>query len=230
MTIHSINPHSKVSIENIANIMSQLVKKISNSILPIYNIILSDQYYLMIDEISQILNDYLKIYRFYDDVGIKNIYVQIYNQTINLVVFVNIKIYPFKYTNEMSIWQKFINNEYMSPNFYEDKSFTEKLHILKYDESERWINGEREIEIKFLKNIKEWLSFYNPIFVTWSEHFYNPTKDFVNLIQVSSNFEEKLGEDRDFHPGPVGCYEVYKIMYNLLDIKEEMQEFKRDLL
>lgn len=126
--------------------------------------------------------------------------------------------------------KEYINNIYMSPNFYEDTSFGEKLHILKFDESERWINGEREIEIKFLKNLKKWLSCYKPIFVTWSEHFHNPTKDFVNLIQVSSNFEEQVGDNRDFHPGPKGCYEVYKILFNLLEINDELKEYKKDLI
>ena len=126
--------------------------------------------------------------------------------------------------------KEFIDNIYMSPNFYEDISFSEKLHILKFEESERWVNGERNIEIQFLKNLKKWLSDYKPIFVTWSQQFHNSTNDFVHFIKVSSNFEEKISDERDFHPGPLGCYELYKIMYNLLEIKDEIKDFKKNIL
>lgn len=120
----------------------------------------------------------------------------------------------------------FKSTPYMAPEFYKDVEFSKKLHMLKYDESERWINGERNIEIKFLKNLKVWMKNYNPIFVTWSEYFHKPVSDFVSLIQVSTNWEEGVGEQRDFHPGPVGCYEMYKQLFSLLNIEGEYSDFE----
>lgn len=118
---------------------------------------------------------------------------------------------------------------YMATMFYDDYDFAKKLHLLKYDESERWVNGERNIEIDFLKNLKEWLKDYKPIYISWSEHMAKPTNGLVNYFKVSSNFEEGISEERDFHPGPMGCYELYKIVYNLLEIKDEMVEFEKEI-
>jgi|688.fasta_scaffold633017_2 hypothetical protein len=111
MTIYSINPQSNIDPNDILNIMTQLTNDISESIKSIYNIIIESQYNLMIQNICQILNDYLKIYYFYD-VGVRNIYVQIYNQNINLVAYVYIKILPFKYIDTLSLWYSFYNNIY----------------------------------------------------------------------------------------------------------------------
>lgn len=121
---------------------------------------------------------------------------------------------------------KFKSTPYMAPEFYEDVNFGKKLHMLKYDEGERWINGERDIEIQFLKNLKLWMDDYNPVFVTWSEYFHKPISDLVSLIQVSSNWDEGYGEERDFHPGPKGCHNMYKILHTLLNIKEPIVEFE----
>lgn len=111
MTLYFINPLFDVNINNIANIMTQLINDISTSITPIYNIVLEEQYILMINDINRVLNDYLKIYNF-NGFGIKNIQVQIFNQIINLVAFVNINIYPFKYKNDISSWDKFFLGKY----------------------------------------------------------------------------------------------------------------------
>ena len=111
MTFYFINPLFDVNANNIINIMTQLINDISTSITPIYNIVLEEQYVLMISDINQVLNNYLKIYNF-NSFGIKNIYVQIYNQIINLVAFVNINIYPFKYKNDISNWDKFFFGKY----------------------------------------------------------------------------------------------------------------------
>lgn len=110
--------------------------------------------------------------------------------------------------------------------FYANDKLINRLDLLKYDESERWVNGERDIEIKFLKNLQLWLQNYNPIFVTWSEYFYKPTSDFVSLIQVTSNWEEGTGKKEDFHPGPKGCYDMYKKLHSLLNISEPFVDFK----
>ena len=117
MTIYSINPQSNVDLNNIYNIMTQLTNDISESIKSQYNIIIETQYILMIQNINQILSNYLKIYYFYG-FNIRNIYVQIYNQNINLVSYVNIKIFPFKYNNITSSWNNFYNNIYYMMSKY----------------------------------------------------------------------------------------------------------------
>ena len=123
---------------------------------------------------------------------------------------------------------KFKSTPYMAPEFYEDVNFGKKLHMLRYDEGERWVNGERDIEIKFLKNLQIWMKNYNPVFVTWSEYFHKSTSDFVSLIQVTSNWEEGVGEKEDFHPGPNGCYTIYKKLHELLKVDEPIVDFEID--
>lgn len=120
----------------------------------------------------------------------------------------------------------FKSTPYMAPEFYKDTDFSKKLHMLKYDEGERWVNGERDIEIKFLKNLQVWLRDYNPIFLTWSEYFHKPVSDFVSLIQVTSNYEEGIANEKDFHPGPVGCYDMYKTIHSLLNTNEPIVNFE----
>lgn len=123
---------------------------------------------------------------------------------------------------------RFDSTPYMTPKFYEDTNFAEKLHMLKYDEGERWVSGERNMEVKFLKKFKKWIDEYDPVFVTWSKYFHKPVSNFVSLIQVTSNWEEGIGDERDFHPGPMGCYDMYKKIYTLLNIKEPITEFKSE--
>lgn len=111
MAIFSINPKIKIDNNNILNIMSQLVLEISNSIQSIYNIINDNNYTLMINNINNILNNYFKIYNYYGH-GITNVYVQIYNQNIELVAFVNIKLTKYNYTNLNSNYSYFITGLY----------------------------------------------------------------------------------------------------------------------
>ena len=119
--------------------------------------------------------------------------------------------------------------KYMSPRYYQDNRFAEKLHLLKFDESERWANGERDDEIRFLKQLKGWLSKYKPIFVTWSDQFYNSTSNFVGLIKVTSNWDEGFGEERDFHPGPKGCYEMYRTIHDLLEVDGDIVDYEEEI-
>jgi len=115
MPIYSINPKFNVGSENIINIMTQLIYDISKSINSIYNIVIYEQYILMINNINDILNNYLKIYYFLK-YNIKNIYVQIYNQNINLVSEIYINIIPYKYININSNWESFIKGTYYNSN------------------------------------------------------------------------------------------------------------------
>lgn len=106
MGIYSINPKTKIDANNILNIMTQLVLEISNSIQSIYNIIDETTYVVMTNNINDVLNNYFKIYNYYE-YGITNIFVQIYNQNVELVAFVDIKLNKYKYVNLNSYWNDF---------------------------------------------------------------------------------------------------------------------------
>ena len=60
------------------------------------------------------------------------------------------------------------------------------------------------------------------------EDFHKSTSDFVSLIQVTSNWEEGVGEKEDFHPGPNGCYTIYKKLHELLKVYEPIVDFEID--
>lgn len=110
--------------------------------------------------------------------------------------------------------------------FYANGNLINRLDILKIDEYYRWMNGERDNEIKFFKKLQFFLKDYHPIFVTWNEYFHRCTTDFVSLIQVSTNWQEGTGEKRDDHPGPKGSYDMYKKLHTLLNVNEPFVDFK----
>jgi|688.fasta_scaffold550112_2 hypothetical protein len=144
-----------------------------------------------------------------------------------VIVFTDPGRLPGRYYGDKK--ELYLNNQYRSPPYYKDSKFAEKLDDLRLTEGNNWINGVRENDIKFLKNLQKWLKIYNPVFITWSEQFAIPTSDFVTLIKVTSNWEEGVGEKMDFHPGPKGCYEMYKIIHGLLEIEEPVVEFVEDI-
>ena len=114
--------------------------------------------------------------------------------------------------------------KYISWEYYKNKEFAKKLMELRVLETERWLNGDRDSEIMFLKKVKLFYKDFNPIFVTWNEDFYNMTSDFVELIKVTSISDEG-GDKNDWHPGWKGCYEFYKKLHQLLDIKEGIVDY-----
>ena len=122
MPIYSINPKTKIDNNNILNIMTQLLLEISNSIQLMFNIIDEIVYTKMLNNLNSILNNYFKIYDYYG-YGISNIFVQIYNQNIELVSFVDIKLNKHKYTNSNSYWNNFANGIYN----YETKIIYQEL-------------------------------------------------------------------------------------------------------
>lgn len=130
MPIYTINPKYNVNYMNIMNIMSQLLNEISKSINSIFNIVIYNKYMLMINNINEILNNYLKVYNFLAH-NIKNIYVQIYNQNVNLVCEVSINIIPYKYLNENSDWETFVNGKYYDSNkiVYSELDETQKNNL-----------------------------------------------------------------------------------------------------
>lgn len=111
MGIYSINPKIAINSSNITNIMRQLISDISNSIKLLIDIINMTIYNQMISIINEILNNYLKIYNF-NEYGINNLYIQIYNQNIVLISFITIRLDKTKYTCEFSNWNDFIDGLY----------------------------------------------------------------------------------------------------------------------
>lgn len=112
-----------------------------------------------------------------------------------------------------------------------DKSRIETLEKMKVDRSDGWNASGLENELLFIKKLKYILSEYNPIYVTWNNSFYNKTKQFTDLVQVSTLHDESgEGETKgDWHPGEQGCYDIYKILLAKLG-NETPLPFKNNLL
>jgi hypothetical protein len=117
------------------------------------------------------------------------------------------------------------NIKYLNWEWYKDKSFAKKLLELRVKETESWLADDRKDEILFIKKLKYFYKEYEPIFVTWNDDFYEKTKEFVELIQVSSIADEG-GNPIDWHPGWKGCYDFYKKIYSLLNTNEPIVKFE----
>jgi len=133
--------------------------------------------------------------------------------------------FPRRYFGEREINQEV---KYISSEWYKNKEFAKELMELRILETERWLNGERDSEIKFLKKVKLLYKDFEPVFVTWNEDFYKMTSDFVELIKVTSISDEG-GDPNDWHPGWAGCYEIYKKLHGLLGIKEELVSYNNKI-
>lgn len=133
-----------------------------------------------------------------------------------VIVFTSPGRFPRRYFGERKTNH---NVKYLNWEWYADKNFAKKLLELRLVETEKWLSGERENEILFLKKFKEFYKDYKPVFVTWNNDFYNVTKEFVELIKVTSIADEG-GDVNDWHPGWKGCYDFYKKVHNLLRVNE----------
>jgi len=133
--------------------------------------------------------------------------------------------FPRRYFGEREINH---NIKYLNWEWYKDKSFAKKLLDIRVTETECWLNGERNDEILFLKKLKYFYKEFNPVFITWSDDFYRMTADFVKLIKVTSIADEG-GDLNDWHPGWVGCYEMYKELHNLLGVKDELVSYDKKI-
>jgi len=105
------------------------------------------------------------------------------------------------------------------------------LEKMKVDRAIGWEKNGLDNEIKFIKKLKDLLFDYNPIYVTWHTSFYQNTKSFTDLIQVSTLHDEVgLGEtNKDLHPGERGCYDIYKTLLHKLG-NESPVPFKKNYL
>lgn len=142
-----------------------------------------------------------------------------------IIVFTSPGRFPRRYFGERKTNH---NVKYLNWEWYADKTFAKKLLELRVLETEKWLNGERENEILFLKKFKEFYKDYKPIFVTWNDDFYNATKEFVELIKVTSISEEG-GDSMDWHPGWQGCYEFYKKIHKLLGVSEKIVDYSEKI-
>ncbi len=138
-----------------------------------------------------------------------------------VIVFTAPGRFPRRYFGEREINQDI---KYISWEWYKNKEFAKQLMELRILETERWLNGERDSEIMFLKKVKLFYKDFEPVFVTWNEDFYKMTSDFVELINVTSISDEG-GDKNDWHPGWKGCYEFYKRLHHLLGIKENVVSY-----
>ena len=142
-----------------------------------------------------------------------------------VIVFTAPGRFPRRYFGERSINH---NVKYLDWNWYKDKQFAKKLLEVRTTETEHWLKGERMNEILFLKKMKNFYENFKPIFVTWNTDFHIMTSDFVELIQVTSIADEG-GDFNDWHPGWIGCYDFYKKLHKLLNIKEPIVEFQNQI-
>jgi hypothetical protein len=139
-----------------------------------------------------------------------------------VIVFTAPGRFPRRYFGERDINH---NLKYLNWEWYSDKSFAKKLLELRVKETESWYNGDRDAEIFFIKKLKYFYKKYEPIFVTWNDDFYEKTKEFVELIKVTSIADEG-GDPIDWHPGSKGCYDFYLKLHQFLNIDESVIEFE----
>ena len=142
-----------------------------------------------------------------------------------VIVFTAPGRFPRRYFGERDINHTL---KYLNWEWYSDKSFAKKLLELRIKETENWHNGDRDSEILFIKKLKYFYKKYEPIFVTWNDDFYEKTKEFVELIKVTSIADEG-GEVIDWHPGTRGCYDFYLKLHKFLNVDEPIVEFKNKI-
>jgi len=106
MTVYYIDPNTNIQTNKLINIMVNITNKIAIGISSNSNIIGEKNYNIIIEEIIQIVQKYLKIYKFFS-FGIKNIYVQIYNANIDVVVYVYFSIRKTNFSMTTSNWNDF---------------------------------------------------------------------------------------------------------------------------
>jgi hypothetical protein len=141
-----------------------------------------------------------------------------------IIVFTSPSRFPRRYFGEREINH---NSKYLNWEWYKDKLFAKKLFELRIKETNSWLNGERDDEILFLKKIKMFYNHHQPIFVTWNDEFYEKTKEFIELIKVTSIADEG-GDPIDWHPGWKGCHDFYVKLHKLLNIDEPIVDFKNN--
>ncbi len=128
MTVYYINPTNKI-LNKFENIMNNLINDISKIFVNNRNLIIYDNYQDSISEIMSVVIKYLKIYKFYE-YDINNIYIQIYNKTIDVVINLNVNISKSYFTYTSSSWDQLyfeiLNN---IPVVYEAMDYDQKNEL-----------------------------------------------------------------------------------------------------
>lgn len=108
MSLYYIAPSRTISDINFKNIMFNLTNDISKIFVNNKQIIVENNYDLCLNSIVEIINNYLKLYEFYN-YGIENINVEIYNNKINVIMYVYVIIYKYYFQLQKSSWTTFYN-------------------------------------------------------------------------------------------------------------------------
>lgn len=124
--------------------------------------------------------------------------------------------YFIKETDKKESWLKLDRYTDWNPH----PKYFDELKVTQYM---LWENDMRYDEINFYRKMKDLLSKWKPIMVTWSDSFYQKTNDFTHFIDASRIKDE--GHVDDLHPGIKGHYELYTIMMKLLENNESLYNF-----
>jgi hypothetical protein len=108
MSIYYIYPNITVNDLNFKEIMDNMTNNISNLFVYNKNLIEPNNYNYLIDQIIYVVSKFLKIYNFFD-YDKKNIYIDICNSNINVIMNIHIKIYKSFYTYQKTMWEQFYN-------------------------------------------------------------------------------------------------------------------------
>ena len=128
MTVYYINPKNKI-LNKFENIMNNLINEISNLFVNNRKLIISNNYQDSILEIILVITKYLKIYKFYE-YNINNIYIQIYNKTINVIIDIKINISKSYFSYISSYWnQLYFDTLTVIPVLYEAMNDSQKNEL-----------------------------------------------------------------------------------------------------
>ena len=106
MSVYYINPIINIIPNKFENIMENLINEISNLFMDNKNLIINNNYQNSTSSIMKVLINYLKIYKFYN-YNIKNINVQIYNKSIDVIINIIINISKTYFSYTISSWINF---------------------------------------------------------------------------------------------------------------------------
>ena len=106
MSVYYINPTIQIVDDKFENIMNNMINEISNLFMTNKFLIIDINFQQSILNIMKILIYYLKLYKFYE-YNITNIYVQIYNKNIDVIINIKVTISKTFFLYESNSWDKF---------------------------------------------------------------------------------------------------------------------------
>lgn len=127
MSIYTINPSIDINDDNdLKIIMDNLTNDISNLFITNKNLIIVENYKLVIFSMLKVLSNYLKLYKFYK-FDVKNIYIQIYNRNIDVVLYIYTNISNTFYRFITSTWEElYFKTKENTPIVYDKLSQLQK--------------------------------------------------------------------------------------------------------